>query len=65
MTAKEVAEAMGIVEGTAYKVIRQLNAQLKDQGYITIAGKVSRRYFSERYYGYGGGMDGRQQQEQC
>lgn len=52
-TAKEVAEAMGISEGKAYGIIRELNAQLKQQGYITISGKVNRKYFEEKCC-YGG-----------
>lgn len=48
VTAKEVAEIMGVSEGKAYSVIRELNAQLKAQGYITIAGKVNRTFFEEK-----------------
>lgn len=48
VTAKEVAEVMGVSEGKAYAVIRELNAQLKDQGYLTISGKVSRKFFEEK-----------------
>lgn len=47
-TAKEVAEAMGISEGKAYGIIRELNKQLKDMGYITVAGKVNRTFFIEK-----------------
>lgn len=53
ITAKEAAEILGVSEGKAYSVIRELNAQLKDQGYITIAGKVNRTYFMEKCC-YGG-----------
>lgn len=48
VTAKEVAEVMGVSEGKAYAVIRELNAQLKAQGYIVISGKVNRRFFEEK-----------------
>ena len=53
ITAREVAEALGVSDGKAYAVIRELNGQLKAQGYITIAGKVSRVYFEEKCC-YGG-----------
>lgn len=53
VTAREVMEALGVSEGKAYAVIRELNAQLKSQGYITIAGKVNRAYFEEKCC-YGG-----------
>ena len=49
--AKEVAEIMGVSETKAYQIIRQLNADLAAQGYITISGKVSRVFFEERCYG--------------
>lgn len=49
--AIEVAEILGIKKPTAYKIIRQLNDELKDQDFLTIAGKVSRQYFMERFYG--------------
>lgn len=51
VTAKEVAEVLGISEGKAYEIIRQLNRELKQRGYITIAGKVSRAFFHEKCYG--------------
>lgn len=53
MTAKEVAEALGVSEGKAYAIIRQLNEQLRYKGYITVQGKVNRRYFEEKCC-YGG-----------
>jgi len=57
LTAKEVGEALGISEGKAYAVIRELNGQLKAKGYITIAGKVNRAYFEEKCC-YGGMAEG-------
>lgn len=47
ITATEVAETMGVSQGKAYAIIRELNAQLREKGYITISGKVNRRYFEE------------------
>lgn len=38
-------------EDMAYKIIRKLNKELNEKGYITVAGKVSKKYFNERYYG--------------
>lgn len=38
-------------EGKAYSVIRDLNKELKERGFITVAGKVSRVFFQERVYG--------------
>ena len=51
VTGPEVAKALGISEGKAYEILRELNKQLKDQGSIVVAGRVPRRYFNEHYYG--------------
>ena len=48
MTAQEVADAMGISVAFAYKIMRDLNAELKQKGYIVVSGRVNRQYFMER-----------------
>lgn len=48
LNADDVADYMEISKSMAYKLIQQLNRELKEKGYITIAGKVSRVYFEER-----------------
>ncbi len=48
--AKEVAEILGVSESKGYAIIRDLNKELKERGYITVTGKVSRTFFSERLY---------------
>ena len=53
LSAKEVAELLGIAESTAYAVIRGWNKELKAQGYFTKAGSVPRAYFEKKCYGYG------------
>lgn len=37
----------------AYKIIKQMNNELREKGFITISGKVSRRYLEEKFYGMG------------
>lgn len=34
----------------AYKIIRKLNQELSDKGFITVTGRVNREYFNERVY---------------
>lgn len=53
VTAQEVAEIMGVSVGKAYGIIRELNGQLKNQGFITVPGKVNRKFFEEKCL-YGG-----------
>ena len=47
----EVAKELDVSKPYAYKLIRQLNEELKAKGFITIAGRVNRQYFKERLYG--------------
>jgi len=49
--AKELAEVLGCSESLAYRYIRQMNAELAQQGFITLQGKVSRVYANQRFYG--------------
>lgn len=51
ITAKEIAETLGISTGKSYAIIRELNAELQAKGFLTISGKVSRAYFNEKWYG--------------
>ena len=49
--AEEVAGALGISKPYAYKLVREMNEELKQKGFLTIPGRVSRRYFEEKFYG--------------
>ena len=51
--ADDVAQELSVSKPYAYKLIRKLNEELKEQGFITIAGRVNRQYFYERLYGAG------------
>lgn len=51
--ADEVAKELSISKPYAYKLIRKLNDELKEKGFVTIAGRVNRQYFNERLYGAG------------
>jgi predicted DNA-binding transcriptional regulator AlpA len=49
--AEEVSQELGISKPYAYKLVREMNEELKQKGFITIPGRVSRRYFEEKFYG--------------
>lgn len=51
LTADDVARELNISKPFAYKLIREMNNELKEKGYIIISGKLSRKYFQERFYG--------------
>lgn len=53
--AEDAAQELNVSKPYAYKLIRQLNEELKAKGFITIAGRVNRQYFYERLYGAGKG----------
>ena len=51
MKVDEVADTLGVSKPYAYKLMRQFNEELSAKGFLTIAGRVSRRYFEEKVYG--------------
>lgn len=50
-SAQDVAELLGVSRAKAYKVVKALNDELKEGGYIVVAGKVPIAYFNEKCYG--------------
>lgn len=51
MRAEEIARELEVSKSYAYRLIQDLNEELKKKGYITISGRVNRKYFRERLYG--------------
>ena len=49
MKVNDVANELGISVSHAYKIMQQLNRELKEKGYMTIAGRVNRKYFMEKF----------------
>lgn len=49
-TADDVAELLNISKSTAYREIRSLNNELKKRGYITLSGRIPRKFFDEKFY---------------
>ncbi len=52
LNASDVSEYMDISIPMAYKIIHKLNDELKAQGFITVSGKVNRRYFEQKVNGF-------------
>lgn len=46
----DVMEILGISKSKAYEIIRKMNKELEAEGYETIAGRVPRRRFCEKFY---------------
>lgn len=47
-TKEDVKEILGVKDRKAYEIIRQLNGELNEKGFITVQGKVLKKYFNER-----------------
>ena len=51
MNVKDVMAVLEVSESKAYSILRKLNSELKERGFITIPGKVPTAYFEEKVYG--------------
>ena len=50
LVCKDVQELLQCSPATAYRIMRKLNKELEAKGYITLSGRVSRKYFYERLF---------------
>ena len=48
MKVDDVAKELGISKSYAYKIVQKLNAELRSLGYLTISGRINRKYFMEK-----------------
>lgn len=48
MTVDDVAAEMSVSKSYAYKVVKQLNAELQKMGYLTVAGRINTNYFRKK-----------------
>lgn len=46
----DVMQLLGVSDRKAYEVIHDLNQQLKSRGFITVAGRIPKKYFQEKFY---------------
>ena len=53
MNVDEVMEFLGISKSKAYNIMRELNVELKEKGYVVIPGRINKTYFMEKCC-YGG-----------
>ena len=51
ITAAEVAEVMGISRSKSYQLVREMNRELKANGFVTVAGNCPIQYFKQKVYG--------------
>lgn len=49
MTVDEVAEELKVSKSYAYKVVRELNAEMQELGYLTVSGRVNTNFFRKNF----------------
>ena len=49
--ANEISEVMEVSLAYAYRIIKQLNAELAENGALVVQGRTNRSYFYKRLYG--------------
>lgn len=50
INAQELSNILDISVSSAYRVIRKLNEELEEKGYLVIAGRVPTKYFEQRWF---------------
>ncbi len=50
-SATDLAEMLDVSKSKAYGIIKQMNEELAQAGYIVLAGKVPIAYFEKKWYG--------------
>ena len=48
MTVEEVAAELRVSKSKAYQIVRELNAEMQKQGYLTVAGRVNAKFFHKK-----------------
>ncbi|EOS20414.1 hypothetical protein C804_06354 [Lachnospiraceae bacterium A4] len=48
MTVEEVAAELRVSKSKAYQIVRELNAEMQKQGYLTVAGRVNAIFFHKK-----------------
>ena len=46
----EVADLLNISQQQAYKIIRDMNKQLAEHGFLVLRGRINKKYFMEQIY---------------
>lgn len=50
ITSNEDDDLLNISQQQAYKIIRDLNKQLAEQGFLVLRGRINKKYFMEQIY---------------
>lgn len=50
-TAQDLKNLLMVSESKAYGLIRQMNDELQDQGFLTVRGRIPVAYVEKRFFG--------------
>ena len=50
LSAEDVSQILECSKSQSYTIIRKLNDELAEKGFIVLHGKVNAKYFNERIY---------------
>lgn len=50
LDSKEVARLLNVSQQQAYKIIREMNKKLAEEGFLILRGKINTKYFMEQIY---------------
>lgn len=50
-SAMDVSELLGVSRSKAYQLVKEMNKELSQKGYIVISGKVPKKFLEEKCYG--------------
>ncbi len=48
ISVADVAQELGVSKSYAYKIVRELNTELRSNGYLTVKGRVNANYFRKK-----------------
>ena len=49
-TADDISVLLTVSKPTAYRIIKRLNDELTNKGFIVVSGRVPKKYFNEKFY---------------
>ena len=49
-TADDISVILTVSKPTAYSIIKRLNDELTNKGFIVVSGRVPKKYFNEKFY---------------
>lgn len=47
---EDIEEILNVSTSSAYKIIRDLNKELDEKGFLTISGRISKKYFDSKMF---------------